>query len=331
MSKTEPLIIEEAAHLDDITMNPQARLKYIREWYKQASPYHFTWLDIFNKKKRNLRTYYLGMDVEMFSAWELQSSRIPLKQPFNANLNYWNYVNSNFIRDLQQAEKLYQQDQSTSDPRIQYFVDFLNKGREWNEQFGKVSFIKRWKKAWFQAFHHHFLEMCRLFWLSHNTSIVYWDYMARKQGIYQQEDSVEQLFINGVIIRVDFTASLPIRMPIYGNMVIPIGLIGEFLNHGPFRYPHLYPAPMPDDVFDFSHHANGALLHHYISFFLNRHFSAVFTWWIPTPADSELEHLLHQHGLTLEASPSSWLREVLEPAEQTVEGLHHKYLRGIMY
>ena len=303
------------------------RIGRIAAWYRKVSPYRIIWFDLFQSKRSwSLRSYYLGMDVEIFSQWEAQSRRVCDDRRRSGELNYWDYVNGNFVADLLEAAELYEAGQSSDIPRIQHMIDYLRTGTEWNDGNGRFSFFKKWSRSWLEQFHSHFSQMSRLFWKAHNTSIVYWDREARRNGIYGREDGIEQIFIDGVIIRVDFTSALPFHFPIFGRMIVPVGIIGEFLNKGPFRYPAAYPCPMPTETFDYGAHMDASLLKQYIHFFRNGRFNSVFTWWFPTPSDDRLEQLLYDKQIHIDAPHEDWARELVLPAQKTIEQIHKKYL-----
>ncbi|WP_202077547.1 hypothetical protein [Caldalkalibacillus salinus] len=310
-----------------LSSSPKERLEGIRYWYKQVSPYVFKWFDIFGKLSF-VRDYYFGMDVELFSRWEYDTNRVSdrLGHGTKAKYNYWAYVNRHFCRDLYQAAVLQARDAHSDESRVQYLIDYLNAGKAWRDREGQTPLLKRWRTKWRHRYNEHIHHMLALFWRSHNTSIVYWDWQARVQDYYNAEDPVEQRFINGVIIRLDFVSDLPFHLPHHRNMMLPIGLIGEFLNHGPLKYPQAYPAPEPRDMLNDEQGLTAALLQHYFHFFTHRRFSAVFTWWIPTPADKLYHHMMAKHQLTIDSPQPRWIREWVQPAQKTIEEIEQRYL-----
>ncbi|MGZ6525360.1 MAG: hypothetical protein ACXVDB_09695, partial [Tumebacillaceae bacterium] len=168
-------------------------------------------------------------------------------------------------------------------------------------------------------------------WLSHNTSIIYWDKRARERDVWQAEALTEAHFVNGVIIRLDFSADMPFSVPPFGTNTPPIGLIGFLLHRGPFKYPVQYPAPIPpkppSDLLDYEDETTLQLVMAYLKYMLQNGTSSVFTWWLPTPSDREINSLLQQKGLTLASTPEDWKREILDPAWKSVEQLEAKYLQ----
>ncbi|RNB92450.1 hypothetical protein EDM56_01750 [Brevibacillus fluminis] len=317
------------------TIPPSARPALIKQWYLEASPYIVAVVDGFTGNPLHpleMTELYLGIDVEIFTQWEVESGRLSDARFSQGQVNYWEYVNGNFTADLMEAARLSAANQSSEEYRIQRLVDYLNKGKAWREQNGYFrlqEFINPFDEKSFSSFYAIFLEMSYQFWLSHNTSVVYWDKKARELGIYSQEDKVERAFIDGVIIRVDFTAELPIVIPGYENNVPPVGLIGLFLKHGPFRYPAHYPAPAPHDDLDYGNKTTAAMFSYYIELLVDGKTSAVYTWWLPTPADSDLKEQLQAHGIRLDSSLEEWEREIVQPAALSVEEIQRKYLKPV--
>lgn len=329
----EPLSNAMATIEEPTAIPPSARPSLAKQWYMEASPYMITVLDGFDSDPFHpLKTIelYLGIDVEIFTQWEVESGRISDARFQQAQVNYWEYVNANFTADLLEAARLCAAEQTSDEYRIQRLIDYLRKGKEWRQQNGYFrlkDFINPFDEKSFSDFYEQFMEMSYQFWLSHNTSVVYWDKRARELGIYAREDRIERAFIDGVIIRVDFTAELPVVIPGYENNVPPVGLIGLFLKSGPFRYPMEYPAPVPQDDHDYGNKTTAALFQYYIELLIDGKTSAVYTWWLPTPADSDLKKQLQAQGVRPNSSLEEWEREIVQPAQKSVEEIQQKYLK----
>ncbi|HEU4965206.1 MAG TPA: hypothetical protein VFV52_15365 [Bacilli bacterium] len=335
----EEVIVREGLYepQDPTQIPPSERAAWIRDWYLAASPYRFTWFEGLEwtgnwsdplKVKR--QEVYFGLDVELFTDWEVESGRLTDERFAAGELNYWEFVNAGFLADLEEARQVAQGSKRASHVRVQHFADYLTLGRQWLHRHGvwKVShllslFHKPEESEWLA----HLRQLSDLFWLSHNTGVVYWDDLARQNGLHAGEDVFEALFINGVIIRVDYTASLQFALPVFGHKLPPIGLIGLMLHHGPFRYPDVYPAPKPEgDAQEVEVDTAAQLVQAYLRFTLEARTNPVFTWWIPTGADDELRRLMKEKGLTFESSLDDWKRELVQPAWKTLLEIRQKYL-----
>lgn len=317
---------------------PSQRPARIRDWYLAASPYRFTligglevtgdWHDPLRLKRRDV---YFGMDVELFTEWEVESGRVTDERFESGEHNYWEFVNSGFLSDMEEASRVSAGLQATSHFRVRRFADYLACAKRWLNAHGvwKVGqlwhlFFNRSEESEWLA---HLTELSELFWLSHNTSIVYWDDLARRNGLHAGEDVFEALFINGVIIRVDYTADLNFPVPVFGRNLPPVGLIGMLLHHGPFQYPSVYPAPKPQgDAEQVEVDTAAHLVRAYIQYILADRTNPVFTWWIPTGADAELRRRMREKGLTHDSPLEDWRRELVQPAWKTLLEIRQKYL-----
>lgn len=332
LSNLRPLSAALDAIAEPTNIPPSERPNLIKQWYLEASPYVFHvigGLGIDLGEPFKTVQLYLGIDVEIFTKWEVESGRISDARFQKGEINYWEYVNANFTADLVEAARLSKDNQTSEQYRIQRLIDFLNKGKEWRQRNGyfKASqFLNPFEEKKVADFYQLFLDMSYLFWLSHNTSVVYWDKRARELGTYAKENKIEAAFIDGVIIRVDFTAELPVVIPGYENNVPPIGLIGIFLHNGPFKYPMEYPAPMPCVEVNYGNQTTAALLKHYFERLLHGGMSAVYTWWLPTLADADLQKQLLEKGVRMDSPLEDWERELIQPAKKTVEEIQQKYL-----
>jgi hypothetical protein len=327
-----------------VNILPTERPALIRQWYQLASPYLSTvidgvestgkWYDPWAIKKRDL---YFGMDVEMFAQWEVDSGRLCDQRFQRGEVNYWEYVNAGFLHDMLTARECLDNDEPAPHFRIQRMIDYLRHGKSWRDKHGvlkSTQILPRLDDLVEEdtELHQHMKEMSTLFWWSHNTSIVYWDHLARQLGLHAQEEHPEHQFVNGVIIRLDFSSDLPYQFLSFGNQMPPVGMIGIFLNHGPFKYPDCYPAPpappAPEGALDYHDETTIGLIKTYFEFLLHDGTNPVFTWWLPTPADREARQILETTGLTLDASMQDWKREVLDPAIQTLHEIQEKYLKS---
>lgn len=335
-------LLHPQAHRHLLNLLPSERPALIRDWYKAGSPYLARLLEGVERRGRwyepwmfRKRDFYFGMDVEMFAEWEVRSGRLCDHRFVQGEVNYWEFVNAGFVQDLLLARRCVEQDHPAPHHRIQHLMEYWQQGRSWRAKHGvlkstQVLFALEDALDAQSELHEHLQEMSRLFWKSHNTSIIYWDQSARALGLYDQETQEERLFINGVIIRLHFTCDLPYQFLSFGNQMPPVGMIGLFLNHGPFKYPAVYPAPpappAPQGTLDYHEETMVALFKMYLRFLLQKGTNPVYTWWLPTPADREVQDLLATTGLTWDASPLDWKREVIDPALQTLHEIQAQYL-----
>ncbi|TDQ42627.1 hypothetical protein [Aureibacillus halotolerans] len=327
MAQYDSKLSHQAVDLAGVAeLPPNQRLEKVRAWYQHRSPYQFHllhwpkkmhWADRFHDA-----ALYFGMDVEWFMKWETTSGRVVPLRPGN----YWDFVNSHFAEDLQQANDLYEAKRTAMHPRIQHFINYIEESDAWHRKYGRLKLTDLFRPGFVKAWHTHFIKLSTLFWLSHNTSIVYWDNEARELGIYEREDPIEQKFIDGVVIRVNFTSALPIELPGKGRAIPPIGLIGLFLFHGPLAYPAIYPAVFPEGPFQFHAKTNAALIHGYFEAMLHHEYSSVFTWWFPTPSDLELKQILEEKQLQLHSPLEDWVRELIQPEKWSLQEIQRKYL-----
>ncbi|KEO83670.1 hypothetical protein EL26_08410 [Tumebacillus flagellatus] len=327
-----------------INILPSERPALIRQWYQLASPYLSTifdgvertgkWYDPWSIKKRDL---YFGMDVEMFAQWEYDSGRVCDERFRAGKTNYWEYVNAGFLHDILLARQCVDNDEPAPHFRIQRLMDYLRHGKSWQEKHGVLKsthILPNLEDALEEEteLHSHLKEMSTLFWWSHNTSIVYWDHLAREMGLHAQEEHDENLFVNGVIIRLHFSSDLPYEFLSFGNQMPPVGMIGVFLNHGPFKYPDCYPAPpappAPEDTLDPHDETTVGLIKTYFDILLHDGTNPVYTWWLPTPADREARRILETTGLQPDSSLDDWKREFVDPAIQTLHEIQEKYLKS---
>ncbi|MBL0387800.1 hypothetical protein JJB07_14255 [Tumebacillus sp. ITR2] len=327
-----------------INILPSERPALIRQWYQLASPYLSSiidgvestgkWYDPWAIKKRDL---YFGMDVEMFAQWEYESGRLCDTRFQQGVTNYWEYVNAGFLHDILLARQCVDNGESAPHFRIQRLMDYLCHGKSWREKHGVLKsthILPKLDDALEEEseLHTHVKEMSTLFWWSHNTSIVYWDQLARELGLHNQEEHDENLFVNGVIIRLHFSSDLPYQFLSFGNQMPPVGMIGIFLNHGPFKYPDVYPCPpapaAPEGSLDYHDETTIGLIKTYFEFLLQDGTNPVFTWWLPTPADREARRILETTGLSMGASMQDWKRELVDPAIQTLHEIQVKYLKN---
>ncbi|KQL46848.1 hypothetical protein AN963_18305 [Brevibacillus choshinensis] len=316
--------IEEASHYRRAAIiPPAARLEYIKTWFKQASPYHFSFLEELIPFE-----LYFGNDVTSFADWEMDSLRVSSERFDAGHINYWDFVNGNFTSDLVEAAQLFTNKQSSSEPRIQRMIDFLNIGQNWRQTHGYFKWydlLNPFNKEG-EEFERTFEQMAPTFWLAHNTSIIYWDKKARELGLWEKENVLEQQFINSVIIRVHFAADLPFTIPGYGNNIPPVGFVGISINHGPLSYPKQYPIPAPEHDVNFGTLSIASYLKFFFDTLFNRRTNSIYTWWIPTQADQQLYQLLKEKGISVDSPPEDWDREFIQPSQKTLEEIQHFYL-----
>lgn len=302
---------------------PAARLAYIKSWFKQASPYHFS----FFGELLPIELYF-GNDVTTFADWEIESLRVSHERFEQGHTNYWDFVNGNFTTDLVEAAHLFANKESSPEPRIQRMIDFLTICQNWRQTHGCFKWydlINPFHKAG-DEFEKTFEELAPVFWRAHNTSIVYWDKLARELGIWKRENLLEQQFINSVIIRVHFAGDLPFAIPGYGNNIPPIGFVGISINHGPLSYPKVYPIPAPEHDVNYGTLSVANYLKFFFDTLLNKKTNSIYTWWIPSQADQELYALLQEKGISVDSPPEDWDREFIQPSQKTLEEIHHYYL-----
>ncbi|WP_248565518.1 hypothetical protein [Paenibacillus sp. L3-i20] len=327
-----------ATSLSATTIIPSDRDDAMKQWYMEVSPYKMkvatkveytgVWYRpiLFTNKK----DMYHGMDVELFTSWEIESNRISDTRYNIGTINYWEWVNAGFTYDTQRAKTLADNNQTSNQINIQRLIDYRKTGKVYLKKYGRLSLgqlANPFDNVTAAKFYSHVRTMSASFWKSHNTSIVYWDDSARRYGYYGSEDPVKQTFIDGVIIRVEFTSDLPFSIPTFGNNVPPVGLIGVFLNSGPFKYPTVYPAPAPSSsTIDYGNGATAEIIRAYMEFLLNEGTNPVFTWWIPGSADDEARAFLQSKGLTIDSPREDWKLQFVDPAAKTIEAIKKKYL-----
>ncbi|MGD8190489.1 hypothetical protein ACQCN2_10935 [Brevibacillus ginsengisoli] len=316
--------LEETSYLKRASfLPPSTRLDYIKSWFQQASPYRFSFIN-------DLMPFelYFGNDVFTFADWEVASMRVNEKRLQAGLMNYWDFVNGNFAADLLEAAHLLAGNQSSLDLRIQRLIDFLVLGQNWRQKHGCFKWydllnpFKDDEEEFFQTLE----QMTTTFWLAHNSSIIYWDKKARDLGIWQKETRFEQQFINSVIIRVHFAADLPFTIPGFGNNIPPIGFLGISINHGPLRYPKMYPAPKPERDVNYGSLSLASYLKFVFEFLLKGQTNPIYTWWLPTQADKKLYRLLNEKGISLDSPPEDWDREFIQPSQKTLEEIQKYYL-----
>ncbi|QRG70851.1 hypothetical protein JNE38_30210 [Brevibacillus choshinensis] len=316
--------IEEASHYKRAGMiPPAARLDYIKSWFKQASPYHFSFLEELIPFE-----LYFGNDVTSFADWEMDSLRVSSERYLAGHINYWDFVNGNFTSDLVEAAQLFANKQSSSEPRIQRMIDFLTIGQNWRQTHGYFKWydlINPFNKNG-EEFEKTFEQMAPIFWLAHNTSIIYWDKKARELGLWEKENALEQQFINSVIIRVHFAADLPFTIPGYGNNIPPVGFVSLSINHGPLCYPKQYPIPEPEHEVNYGTLSIASYLKFFFDTLFSRKTNSIYTWWIPTQADQQLYQLLGEKGISVDSPPEDWDREFIQPSQKTLEEIQQFYL-----
>ncbi|MFD2368833.1 hypothetical protein ACFSO0_02280 [Brevibacillus sp. GCM10020057] len=330
VSASAAWVPESAARIDEAALcqrasiiPPASRLEYIKRWFQQASPYHFSFLE-------ELLPFelYFGNDVTTFVDWEMDSDRISAKRFEVGQMNYWDFVNGNFASDLLEAADLFAGKQSSPEPRIQRLIDFLSIGQNWRQAHGYFKWydlLNPFNREG-EAFEKTFEQMASAFWLGHNTSIIYWDKVAREIGLWDKEDELEQQFINSVIIRVHFAADLPFTIPGYGNNIPPVGFIGITINHGPLRYPRQYPIPAPEHKVNCGTLSVASYLKFFIDTLLHNRTNPLYTWWIPSQADQQLFGLLQEKGISIDSPPEDWDREFIQPSQKTLEEIRQYYL-----
>lgn len=314
----------EAAYINRANMIPPAsRLAYLKTWFQQVSPYRFSFLG-------DLLPFelYFGIDVTTFADWEMDSTRVNEKRMEAGQINYWDFVNGNFATDLMEAAHLFANKQSSPELRIQRLIDFLSLGQGWRQKHGYFKWydllnpFNNEEEEFYQTFE----QMASTFWLAHNTSIIYWDKIARDLGLWQKENEFEQQFINSVIIRVHFAADLPITIPGYGNNIPPIGFLGITINVGPFRYPKQYPAPEPEQDVNCGSLSTASYLKFLFETLIKGQTNPVYTWWLPTQADKQLYRMMNEKGVSFDSPPEDWDREFIQPSQKTLEEIQQFYL-----
>ncbi|MED2255077.1 hypothetical protein ABEO98_25050 [Brevibacillus parabrevis] len=306
-----------------IVVPPSSRLAFIKTWFQQSSPYRFHLLG-------DLLPFelYFGIDVTTFAHWETETKRVNEHRSQAGDVNYWDFVNGNFTADLLEATHLFSNNQQSSEPRIQRLIDFLLLAQSWRQKHGYFKWydlidpFSEHDQEFFKTFE----EMSSSFWLAHNTSIIYWDTIARDLGIWQKEDFFEQQFINSVIVRLHFAADLPFSLTGYGNNIPPVGFLGISIHYGPFRYPEQYPAPGPEFDVNYGQLSTAEYLKFMLESLLKGQTNPVYTWWIPTQADRDLFHILNEKGISLESPPEDWDREFIQPAQKTLDEIRAHYL-----
>lgn len=306
-----------------IVVPPSARLAFIKTWFQQTSPYRFNLFDDLLPSE-----LYFGIDVTTFAHWEVETKRIDEQRSQAQDVNYWDFVNGNFTADLLEATHLFASNQQSSEPRLQRLIDFLLIAQKWRKKHGYF----KWYDL-IDPFNEHddeffktFEEMSSAFWLAHNTSIIYWDTIARDLGIWQKESFFERQFINSVIVRLHFAADLPFSLPGYGNNIPPVGFLGISIHYGPLRYPQQYPAPGPESAVNYGPLSTAEYLKFLLVSLVKGKTNPVYTWWIPTQADKELFEILNEKGVSLESPPEDWDREFVQPAQKTLEEIRAHYL-----
>lgn len=303
---------------------PPVRLDYIKTWFQQVSPYHFSFLEEILPFE-----LYFGNDVTTFADWEIDSLRVSHERYESGHINYWDFVNGNFTSDLAEAAQLFASQLTSPEPRIQRLIDFLALGQNFRQTHGTFrlyDLINPFNDEEDEEFQRTFERMASAFWYAHNTSIVYWDKMARELGLWDKEDELEQQFINSVIIRVHFAADLPFTIPGYGNNIPPVGFLGIVINHGPFRYPKEYPIPEPEHEVNYGTLSTAAYLKFFFETLVKRKTNPLYTWWIPSQADDQLFRLLNEKGISIDSPPEDWDREFIQPSQKTLEEIQHYYL-----
>jgi len=302
---------------------PAARLAYIKAWFQQASPYHFSFL-------QDLLPFelYFGNDVTTFADWEMGSNRVSARRFEAGHTNYWDFVNGNFTSDLVEAAQLFAGKQSSPELRIQRMIDFLAIGQSWRQTHGYFKWydlLNPFNEEG-EELEKTFEQMAPVFWLAHNTSIVYWDKLAREIGLWEKEDKLEKQFINSVIIRVHFAADLPFVIPGYGNNIPPVGFVGISINHGPLRYPRQYPIPEPEHDVNYGRMSMASYLQFFFDTLLGSRTNPIYTWWIPSQADQQLFAVLKEKGISIDSPPEDWDREFIQPSQKTLEEIQQYYL-----
>ncbi|MGN7470685.1 hypothetical protein [Brevibacillus sp. SAFN-007a] len=302
---------------------PSARLAFIQTWFQQSSPYRFS---LFG----DLLPFelYFGIDVTTFAHWETETKRVDEQRSQAGDVNYWDFVNGNFTADLLEATHLFANNRQSPEPRLQRLIDFLLLAQSWRKKHGYF----KWYDL-IDPFNEHddeffktFEEMSSAFWLAHNTSIIYWDTIARDLGIWHKESFFERQFINSVIVRLHFAADLPFSLPGYGNNIPPVGFLGLSIHYGPLRYPEQYPAPEPESAVNYGSLSTAEYLKFIVESLVKGQTNPVYTWWIPTQADKDLFHLLDEKGISLASPPEEWDREFVQPAQKTLEEIRAYYL-----
>ncbi|QHZ58326.1 hypothetical protein M655_023265 [Brevibacillus sp. NSP2.1] len=306
-----------------VVVPPSSRLAFIKTWFQQSSPYRFS---LFG----DLLPFelYFGIDVATFAHWEAETKRIDEQRSQAGDVNYWDFVNGNFTADLLEATHLFANNQQSPELRIQRLIDFLLLAQSWRKKHGYF----KWYDL-IDPFNEHddeffktFEEMSSAFWLAHNTSIIYWDTIARDLGIWQKESFFERQFINSVIVRLHFAADLPFSLTGYGNNIPPVGFLGISIHYGPLRYPEQYPAPGPEFDVNYGPLSIAEYLKFILESLVKGQTNPVYTWWIPTQADKDLFQILDEKGISLESPPEDWDREFVQPAQKTLEEIRAHYL-----
>lgn len=263
---------------------PSKRPSKVREIYMEASPFILKFFGTTDKE------YYLGADVENFINWLLLSKRISDEPCSMGKQSYWEFVNRNYFQDLIEADLLVKKGEDSNNPRVQALVEYLKLGKEWhtNHGFFKINDLVNYKQRYVQDFFICLNKMANHFWYSHNISVNHWDQQGRNIGLLRHEDKSEILFINAVFKRLSIFTNLPFKIPPFGRVVPPIGILGIAIFSGPFKYPLEYPVNHPTK--HVSYDMGNQVLYILIGIvkLLFGKTNAIFTWWIPTPSDPVL-------------------------------------------